>query len=118
MNIHLSKSGILISQENHLDRIAYEFEKAKLIYLDDNKIGLLKVIENEKNIEIIQIQIDPKYQGNGIGEKILKELIQSGSKGKKKICLSVLKFNNAINLYKKVGFEIESENQHSYTMEL
>jgi ribosomal protein S18 acetylase RimI-like enzyme len=118
MNIHLSNAGILIDQENHLNRIMYEFENANLIYLNDNKIGLLKVVENEKNIEIIQIQIDPKYQGKGIGEKVLKKIIKNNSQHKKKISLSVLKMNNAINLYEKVGFKIKSENQYSYIMEL
>jgi ribosomal protein S18 acetylase RimI-like enzyme len=118
MNIHLSNSGILIDQENHLNRIIYEFENAKLIYLNDNKIGLLKVIENDKNIEIIQIQIDPKFQGKGIGEKVIKELIENSSRLKKKISLSVLKKNKARNLYEKVGFKIKSENEHSYIMEL
>lgn len=118
MNIHLSNSGILVDQENHLNRIIYKFENAKLIYLNDNKIGLLKVVENEKNIEIIQIQIDPKYQGKGIGGKVIKDIIENNSKFKKKISLSVLKGNKAIDLYKKVGFKIISENEHSYVMEI
>jgi ribosomal protein S18 acetylase RimI-like enzyme len=117
MNSHLKKAGFNLEEVSHLKRIMYEFESAKLIYLNEKKIGLLKITENEQFIEIIQIQIEPKYQGNGIGERIIKTIIENNSM-KKPILLSVLKQNNAKKLYEKIGFRIKDENEHSFIMEI
>lgn len=118
MNVHLNNSGIPVDEESHLKRIMYEFENAKLIYQNENKVGLLKILKNKESIEIIQIQIEPKYQRKGIGEKVIRSIIENNSKLKKKISLSVLKQNNARNLYERLGFKIKSENEHSYIMEI
>jgi ribosomal protein S18 acetylase RimI-like enzyme len=118
MNLHLNNSGFNLDDESHLKRIMYEFESAKLIYLNDKKIGLLKILENEKSIEIIQIQIEPKNQGKGIGEKIIKTIIENNLIKKKPIFLSVLKQNNAKKLYEKIGFRIKTEDEHSFIMEI
>jgi ribosomal protein S18 acetylase RimI-like enzyme len=118
MNIHLNNSGIPVDEKSHLKRIKHKFENAKLIYLNKNKVGLLKILENKETIEIIQIQIEPKYQRKGIGEKVIRSIIEDNSKLKKKISLSVLKQNNARNLYERLGFKIKLENEHSYIMEI
>ena len=118
MNLHLDKSGFNLDDESHLKRIMYEFENAKLIYLNDKKIGLLKILENQKSIEIIQIQIEPENQGKGIGERIIKTIIENNSIKKKPIFLSVLKQNNAKKLYEKIGFRIKTEDEHSFIMEI
>lgn len=118
MNIHLNNSGIPVDEKSHLKRIKHKFENAKLIYLNENKVGLLKILENKETIEIIQIQIEPKYQRKGIGEKVIRSIIEDNSKLKKKISLSVLKQNNARNLYERLGFKIKLENEHSYIMEI
>jgi ribosomal protein S18 acetylase RimI-like enzyme len=118
MNLHLNNSGFNLDDESHLKRIMYEFESAKLIYLNDKKIGLLKILENEKSIEIIQIQIEPKNQGKGIGERIIKTIIENNLIKKKPIFLSVLKQNNAKKLYEKIGFRIKTEDEHSFIMEI
>ena len=118
MNVHLNNSGFNLDDDSHLKRIMHEFESAKLIYLNDQKIGLLKIIENEASIEIIQIQIEPKNQGKGIGEKIIKSIIENNSINKKPIFLSVLKQNNAKKLYEKIGFKIKAEDEHSFIMEI
>lgn len=116
MSSHLEKAGFNLEDEDHLKRIMYEFENANLIFLNQQKIGLLKLVENQNFIEIIQIQIDPNYQRKGIGERVIKTIIESNSSTKKPIILSVLKQNHARKLYEKMGFKIEEENEHSYIM--
>lgn len=116
MDEHLINSGINVSDENHLNRIMFKFDQAKIIILNQQKIGLLKISEHQNNIEIIQIQIEPLYQGKGIGQKIIKSIIERSSEEKLFVTLSVLKKNKAKKLYESIGFKVIIENDQSFIM--
>jgi ribosomal protein S18 acetylase RimI-like enzyme len=116
MNEYIIKSGKVINERMHLDRIYYHFDDARIIYLNDRRIGLLKATEHQDYIEIIQIQIEPKYQGKGIGENLIKSIIQKASTNKSYVMLSVLKENKAKKLYERIGFHMVEENENSFIM--
>lgn len=116
MTEHFLNSGIEVNDEYHLERIKYHFEDAKVILLNENPIGLLKVNENKSGFEIIQIQIDPEFQGKGIGKKIIQSLIDKASSLNLAVELSVLKKNKAQQLYISLGFKIINENKDSFIM--
>lgn len=118
MTEHYVSSHLPTDKESTLQRILYHFEKANIITLNNEPIGLLKINRAENHIEVLQIQIDPKLQGKGIGKSILKEIIEEASATKKPVRLSVLKTNKAQTLYVVLGFKIIAEDQHSYMMEL
>jgi len=113
---HYLKAGKEVNEESLLSRINHHFEHAKIILLNDEKIGLLKVAEHENEIEIFQIQIAPKYQNKGLGREIIKSILKEASSKKIPVKLSVLKVNKAQTLYKNLGFEIYDENEFSYFM--
>ncbi|MEP5111223.1 MAG: GNAT family N-acetyltransferase, partial [Ekhidna sp.] len=115
MQNHLADSGISLSQEEHLLRVNYLFEQAKIIIFNGQNIGLLKLDEKENSLEIVQIQIDPNYQRKGIGKKIIKSVIED-FKGSKEIFLSVLKENPAQQLYQRMGFKVTGHNDDSFIM--
>ncbi|MEY8759854.1 GNAT family N-acetyltransferase [Chryseobacterium tongliaoense] len=116
MNEHLSSSNLPTEKEFHLQRIQYRFDKAQIILLNDEPIGLLKADRSEDKIEVIQIQIDPKQQGKGIGKAILKDIIEESLSVRKPVTLSVLKTNKAQNLYASLGFKVIDEDEYSYMM--
>lgn len=118
MEKHLIDSGIKLTREDHLARVQYQFEYAKIILLKAEKIGLLKIKENGRESEIIQIQIEPEYQGKGWGTKIIQTLIAQAQKEKKQIYLSVLKNNKAKYLYKRLGFSVTEETKDSFIMKI
>jgi N-acetylglutamate synthase-like GNAT family acetyltransferase len=113
---HLISSGQVILEENLINRIKHQFEHAKIIMLNEQQIGLLKLSENNIEIEIIQIQIEPNFQNKGFGKEIILKIIQKANKTKVPVKLSVLKKNKAQNLYATLGFEIYNENKLSYFM--
>ena len=117
MTDHLVNSGLKATKESHLQRIMYQFEHAKIITLGSQKVGLLKAIEHPDKLEIIQIQIDPKHQGKGIGRKVIGSIIEDAFSKNLNVTLSVLKENKAKNLYQRLGFKIAEENSHSLIME-
>jgi ribosomal protein S18 acetylase RimI-like enzyme len=114
---HLINAGMEVNEENLLSRIKHQFEHAKIILLQDQKIGLLKLVETNTEIEILQIQIAPDHQNKGFGKGIIQSIIKEASTKKIPVKLSVLKVNKAQTLYQNLGFVIYDENEYSYFME-
>ena len=75
-----------------------------------DKIGFVKFETTERELELIQIQIEPKFQNKGFGTNIIKKLIDV-EKGKT-IKLSVLKTNPAVQLYERLGFKTINEDEY------
>lgn len=57
MDVHLANSGVALSEADQLLRVNYLFDQAKIVFLDGKIAGLLKLDENQDNIQIVQIQI-------------------------------------------------------------
>lgn len=63
------------------------------------------------------ISLYKKYRGLGIGTAMMKEMLSIlRQRGYKQTSLAVQKVNYAVNMYKKVGFEIIDENKEEYIM--
>ena len=79
-----------------------------LVNEDKNVInGYLYAIDFIDNIDLMSIAVDKSYQGQKIGENLLKYLIDNYCYQNKTITLEVSTDNNiAINLYKKFNFKI------------
>lgn len=116
MNPHYANSHLPTDRETTLQRILYQFDKAHIILLNDEPVGLLKINRGDKT-EVFQLQIDPTQQGKGLGKKILKDILEEASKEGKTVELSVLKTNKAQHLYTSLGFKTVGEDEHSYFME-
>lgn len=95
------------NMENSLDLINDDFESEgiHLVCLNEDKVIGTGRLNIEKEISMIsQMAIKSSYQKQGIGAKILKELIRfSIEKGISKIELSARE--TAIAFYKKFNFE-------------
>jgi ribosomal protein S18 acetylase RimI-like enzyme len=114
---HLINSGVLLSEEDQVLRINYLFDQARIIIRDKQKIGLLKLDEREDEVELVQVQLDPKFQRKGIGQQVIKSVIENALNQKKKVSLSVLKQNPAKVLYQRMGFKIIGEDDSSFIMQ-
>lgn len=116
MAVHLLNSGMSNDESELKNRILYNFSAIQIIYVHGNPAGMLKVREDANYLELIQIQIKPDYQGQGLGEKILKDLIKRAKVKKLPVQLSVLKNNPAKCLYERLGFTTYDEDENSYKM--
>ncbi len=115
---HLEKAGVYLSEEEHMARIHKNFEGAFIILKANKRIGLLKYVETECNIEILQFQIVPECQGLGIGKEIINKQISEAQQLNRNLILKVLKDNPARYLYERCGFTIVGEDQYEYCMQL
>jgi ribosomal protein S18 acetylase RimI-like enzyme len=79
-----------------------------VIQVNGIDIGMLKVEEREDCFYLGDIQIDRGYQKQGIGTKLIEQVIRSANIANKPVRLRVLKGNPAKDLYFRLGFkEIE-----------
>ena len=63
------------------------------------------------------ISLYDEYRSLGIGTELMRAILQFlREKGYKQTSLSVQKANYAVDMYRKVGFEVESENGEEYIM--
>lgn len=65
----------------------------------------------------LSISLYEEYRHLGLGTALMKEMLQFlKDKGYKQASLSVQKANYAVNMYRKVGFEVVKENEEEYIM--
>ncbi|MDK1288140.1 GNAT family N-acetyltransferase [Pseudoalteromonas umbrosa] len=116
MTEHLERQGIFLSQEAHLSRIEEHYQYANIIYVNNEKVGCLRYKATVLSLEIMQIQVLPKFQNKGFGCAILKQLL--GQYPHLPTHLSVLKESPAKRLYHKLGFVVHAEDEFEYFMML
>jgi len=116
MSEHLRLSGVDPSDSERRARVLANFESAEIILLAGAQVGLLKVVRDPDNWDLVQIQILPEKQGGGLGSSILKKLIDDAVQAHVSVSLSVLKVNPARRLYERLGFRIVGENEQAYDM--
>lgn len=89
----------------------------KVIKFEGKIIGIFTNYNSEDNENFIDLFcIDKKYQGKGIGTKILEEQLKKDKENKVNTVLQVFKENKARFLYEKVGFKIYEETETHYKM--
>ena len=118
MDSYLANHGLDISDAEHLSRIQYKFEAARIVQVDTQNMGLFKAKYLPEKLQwyIFQIQILPSYQGQGIGRGLITNLCEKANKENLSVGLSVLKSNPAKKLYDALGFRVVAENSAEYDM--
>lgn len=116
MDEHLKAQGIHYRAEHHLERLLDQFKCSKLICYQTKRIGLIKVKQSRDRIHLMQLQISPSFQGQGIGSYLVKELIRVAMNSKCRLSLKVLKLNPAKALYQRLGFIVTAESNIDFEM--
>src|SRR5436190_5290722 len=82
----------------------------QIIERDGWPIGRLYVARWEKEIRIVDITVLPEARGSGIGTKLLGDLQEEARSAAKSLTIHVERFNRALGLYQRLGFqEIEDK---------
>jgi ribosomal protein S18 acetylase RimI-like enzyme len=116
MSPHQLASGVTASEDEHRSRVLVQFDIAQVLMLDNQPIGLLKLIQDGSNWELLQIQLSPAVQRRGIGTQLLLQIVCDAQHANATMRLSVLKANPARRLYERLGFRIVAEKPHTYEM--
>lgn len=107
----------IVEESQTIDKLSLEIKNNNLLFLVaknnlDNIVGLATVQKGESKIFLKRLYIHPNYQRKGIGKKLLLNILNY-SEDKKAIYLEAEKDNiNAINFYKKNGFNIIEDKEY------
>ena len=92
---------------------SYDHTATQVVVVDGLAVGLLRVSERESAVFIDQVEITPKYQGQGIGTALIKDIVARG----RPVDLGVLKVNvDARRFYERLGFRVTGETETHYNM--
>ena len=116
MQEHLQRAGAPLDDDHHLARIRYRFEDARIVWLDGRPAGLFKHGRDPAGWRIVQIQIDPAFQGRGLGRRLLQGVLDEADAAGVPVTLSVLKGSPARRLYEALGFIPVEETDLEYEM--
>ena len=104
--------NLLKEFKQNVGNMSNPYIKINGYYVDDNVVGVLVYEDIYNRLEVDYIVVDSQYRRKGIGEKLLISIIDLN---KENITLEVREDNiPAINLYKKMGFEIVSKREKYY----
>lgn len=84
----------------------YPQGKFQVIKLDEEKIGRLYLAELDDEIRIVDLTILPEYLKLDIETKIVSDIIKNA---KKAVRIYLESFNQSINVYENLGFQIISD---------
>jgi ribosomal protein S18 acetylase RimI-like enzyme len=87
----------------------------KIIERNGVAAGRLLVSRPEKAVHIIDIALLPEHRGSGIGTKLLRELQDEARAGGKMLSIHVERFNPALRLYERLGFQ-QAEDKGVYLL--
>jgi ribosomal protein S18 acetylase RimI-like enzyme len=83
----------------------YPTAQYSIIEVQGVPAGRLYVDRCQKEIRIIDIALLPEHRCGGIGTKLLRELQDEARAAGKTLTIHVEKFNPALNLYRRLGFQ-------------
>ncbi len=96
----------------------YPHADHSIILLDQKPAGRLYVVRSEEEIHLTDISLLPEYRGQGIGAKLIKDLLDEARQSGKPCRLQVLKTNpDAARLYERLGFSATGEDALYLEME-
>lgn len=96
------------AQQQHYQSY-YPNASLSIINWNERRIGRLYAAELADEIRIIDITILPKYRNQGIGTKLVTDILQSGAELAKPVQIYIESFNRSAQLFSRLGFEPVSE---------
>ena len=77
-----------------------------VVLVDGAPAGRLYVDEWPREIRIVDVALLPTHRGGGVGTRLLERVIARGDAAGKPVSIHVEKFNPALRLYQRLGFEL------------
>jgi ribosomal protein S18 acetylase RimI-like enzyme len=80
-----------------------------VILADGEPVGRLYVHRGPSEIRIVDIALLPEHRGNGIGTRLLDDLLAEGDARGKSVTIHVERMNPALRLYERLGFSVAED---------
>jgi ribosomal protein S18 acetylase RimI-like enzyme len=86
-------------------RRGYRSSQARILCAEGKDIGWMQVAELAGRLHLRQLHLLAPFRGNGIGTKLIREVLTRGAALRKPVTLDVLHGNPARSLYLRLGFK-------------
>jgi len=84
----------------------YPHAQFQIILVDGEPAGRLYVDRRAAEIRIMDITLLPAFRGQGIGSRLLNEILAEGQAHGLPVTIHVERFNPALRLYERLGFRL------------
>ncbi len=95
----------------------YSNVRHQLIEVDGTAAGRILVSRDDNEMRLVDIALLPNFQRRGIGEKLIRELMDEASGFGLPLRLEVLQTSVAKRLYERIGFKATSQDPMYVSME-
>lgn len=83
----------------------YEGASFDVILVDGEPAGRLYVMRGSETVRVIDISLLPGYRGRGIGEGLMRSVMDDAAGAGTSVTIHVERQNRAATLYRRLGFE-------------
>jgi GNAT superfamily N-acetyltransferase len=80
-----------------------------VVQADERPAGRLYVARWPEEIRIMEIALIPEHRNQGIGTRLLEDLISESEASSKPLSIHVERFNPALRLYGRLGFRQKTD---------
>ena len=77
--------------------------------MEEKPAGRLYVHRTPSEIRIMDIALMPEFRNQGIGSRLLRQILDDGDRKGLPVTIHVEKFNPALELYKRLGFRMDED---------
>lgn len=116
MDPHHRAAGIVQTPAEMEERVRSHWDEAQVVQIDGRPVGLWKLWRQPEAWWILQVQLLPEAQGQGIGAALVRGLQAEARAASMPLKLKVLKTNPALRLYQRLGFVVVGEDALSWEM--
>lgn len=81
-------------------------EETSVLLFDGAPVGWLALREEGNEVKLLQLFIDPAFQGRGLGTRLLRSLMAEAEARGLDVSLEVVEGNRARRLYERLGFAV------------
>ena len=107
---HLSKIGRWNERRLRLKfRKGYKLGQARVICVGEKAVGWIQVVDFVGRLYLRQLHLIPAYRRQGIGTRLIKDLLRRAHAQGKPVTLDVMHGNPARRLYLRLGFRQTSQ---------
>jgi ribosomal protein S18 acetylase RimI-like enzyme len=102
---HLSKIGRWNERRLRIRfRNGYKQPQVTIICVGENAVGWMQVVDYVGRLYLRQLHLTPAYRRQGIGTRLLEDLLRRADAEGKPVTLDVMHGNPARRLYLRLGF--------------
>lgn len=76
----------------------------QVIQLGEEPVGRLYVDRDEHKIHILDLTLLPAYRGQGVGSRLILDLLEEAEAGNRAVTIHVESFNRSRGLFERLGF--------------